>query len=276
MFSGFMMNAWEAGTVVAVVAGAVGFFVVLRGSVFPAHAIPNGAFAGAAGANLIGLNPLVGLGVFSLGAALGIGVLSRRGRRDVVTALALVMMLALGASFVSLSTQYEPEIFSLLFGEILGVNSSQIVVVATLGVVCIAAVGVLYRQLLLTSLAPEVAAARGLKPQSIETAFLVVVACATTMTVPVVGALLIFTLMVGPAAAARCFTDRTERALLGSLAIALVSVWMAIACSFETNWPVGFYVSLFSALWYGVGRAFGAVRNGSRVRSHRPAAVALG
>ena len=126
MFSGFMANAWEVATIVAVVAGVVGFFVVLRGSAFPAHAIPNGAFAGAAGANLIGVNPLIGLGVFSLGAALGIGSLGRRGRADVATALALVMMLALGAAFLSQSTEYEPQIFSLLFGEILGVSQSQI------------------------------------------------------------------------------------------------------------------------------------------------------
>ena len=133
MFSGFMANAWEVGTIVAIVAGVVGFFVVLRGSAFPAHAIPNGAFAGAAGANLIGINPLIGLGVFSLLAALGIGSLSRRGRADVVTALALVMMLALGAAFLSQSTEYEPQIFSLLFGEILGVSSSKILPVAVLG-----------------------------------------------------------------------------------------------------------------------------------------------
>lgn len=256
MFTGFMVNAWQVATIVAIVAGVVGFFVVLRGSAFPAHAIPNGAFAGAAGANLIAVNPLIGLGVFSLGAALGIGAMSRRGRPDAVTALALVMMLALGAAFLCLSTQYEPEIFSLLFGEILGVSSSQILPVAALGVVCITAVGVLYRRLLLTSIAPEIAAARGLRPQQIETAFLIVVACATTMTVPVVGALLVFTLMIGPPAAARCFTNRAERAMLGSVVIALLTVWMAIACSYETNWPVGFYVSVFSATWYDIGRGY--------------------
>ena len=137
MFSGFMVNAWEVGTIVAIVAGVVGFFVVLRGSAFPAHAIPNGAFAGAAGANLIGINPLVGLGVFSLLAALGIGSLGRRGKADVATALVLVMMLALGAAFLSQSTEYEPQIFSLLFGEILGVSSSKILPVAILGLVSV-------------------------------------------------------------------------------------------------------------------------------------------
>jgi zinc/manganese transport system permease protein len=263
MFSGFMVNAWLVATVVALVAGVVGFFVVLRGSAFQAHAIPNGAFAGAVGANLIGVSPLIGLGVFSLAAALGIGRLSRRGRSDVVTALALTMMLALGAAFISQSTQYEPQIFSLLFGEILGVSSSQVLPVAVLGAVCVLAVAVLYRRLLMTSIAPEIAAARGLRPERVETAFLVVLACSTTMTVPVVGAFLIFALMIGPPAAARCFSNRPEIALLGSVVIALVTVWASLACSYSTNWPVGFYVGVFSAAWFGLGRTYSYL---SRVR----------
>jgi zinc/manganese transport system permease protein len=256
MFSGFMANAWEIATIVAIVAGVVGFFVVLRGAAFPAHAIPNGAFAGAAGANLIGINPLIGLGVFSIGAALGIGKLGRRGRADAVTALTLVMMLALGAAFLSQSTQYEPQIFSLLFGEILGVSSSEILPVALLGLACVTAVGVLYRRLMLTSIAPEIAEAKGLRPHRVEIIFLLIVACATTMTVPVVGALLIFTLMIGPPAAARCFTDKPGLAMLASVLIALVTIWLAIASAYETNWPVGFFVGAFSAAWYGLGRCY--------------------
>ncbi|MGD0691761.1 MAG: metal ABC transporter permease [Acidimicrobiales bacterium] len=274
MFSGFMWNAWEVGTMVAIVGGVVGFFVVLRGSSFPAHAIPNGAFAGAAGANLMGINPLIGLGVFSFAAALGIGGLARRGRADAVTALALVMMLALGAAFLSLSTQYEPQIFSLLFGEILGVSSSEIAPVIVLGAVCIIAVAVLYRPLLLASIAPDVAAARGLRPQRLEIAFLIVIACATTMTVPVVGALLIFTLMIGPSAAAQCFTNRAGRAIVGSVAIALLTIWMALACAYESNWPVGFYVSVFSAVWYGVGRGYAAWNTGLRNARATPVTTA--
>jgi zinc/manganese transport system permease protein len=258
MFSGFMANAWEIGTIVAVVAGVVGFFVVLRGAAFAAHAIPNGAFAGAAGANLIGVNPLIGLGVFSACAALGIGKLGRRGRADAVTALALVMMLALGAAFLSQTTEYEPQIFSLLFGEILGVSSSEIWPVAILGLVCIIAVGVFYRRLMLTPIVPEIAEAKGIGPYRVEIIFLLIVACATTMTVPVVGALLIFTLMIGPPAAARCFTDRPGLAVLGSVLIALFTIWLAIASAYETDWPVGFYVGAFSATWYGIGRAYAA------------------
>jgi zinc/manganese transport system permease protein len=269
MFSGFMENAWIIGSIVAVVAGVVGFFVVMRGAAFSAHAIPNGAFAGAAAANLIGINTLVGLGAFSLAAALGIGKLSRRGRADAVTALALMLMLALGAAFLSQSTQYEPQIFSLLFGEILGVSAGQIWPVAALGAICILAVAVFYRQLLLTAIAPDMAAARGLRPERIEMIFLVVLACATTMTVPVVGALLIFTLMIGPPAAARSFSDRALVALGLSVVMALITIWAALACSFTTNWPVGFYVGSFSAAWFVIGRLYVALRKTRGARQFR-------
>jgi len=267
VFAGFMMNAWTIATIVAVVGGVVGFFVVLRGSAFPAHAIPNGAFAGAAGANLVGVNPLVGLAAFSLLAAIGIGAFGRRGRHDVVTALALVVMLALGALFLSRSTEYEPEIFSLLFGEVLGVTTTEILPVAALGLTCITAVAVLYRRLMLSSIVPEIAEARGLQRHRIEMSFLVVIAVATAMTVPVVGALLIFSLMIGPPAAARSLTDRPGVAMALSVVLALVTVWAAIASSYLSNWPVGFFVGSFSALCYGAGRAW-AHRREHRVGVH--------
>lgn len=256
----FMINAWIVATIVAVIAGVVGFFVVLRGSAFQAHAIPNGAFAGAAGASLIGVNTLVGLGVFSILAALGIGALGRRGRHDVVTALALVLMLALGALFLSQTTEYEPEIFALLFGEVLGVSANEILPVAVLGVACIAAVSVMYRPLMLSSVVPEIGEARGVMGKRMEMAFLCVLALATAMTVPVVGALLIFSLMIGPPAAARSFTARPPLAIGLSVVIALLTVWAAIAISFETDWPIGFFVGVLSAVAYGAGRVWSAWR----------------
>ena len=214
MFSGFMTNAWIVATIVAVIAGVVGFFVVLRGAAFPAHAIPNGAFAGAAGAALLGVNALVGLGVFAVLAALGIGRLGRRGRHDVVTALALVMMLALGAAFLSHTTEYAPEIFALLFGEVLGVSATEILPVVGLAVACLAAVA--------RALPPTPARRRSCPrspkpgacgPTAWRWASSCVLALATAMTVPVVGALLIFSLMIGPPAAARSFTSRPPLAI---------------------------------------------------------------
>ncbi len=255
-----MVNAWIVASIVALVAGVVGFFTVMRGSAFVAHAIPNGSFAGAAGASLIGASTLVGLGVFSLAGALGIGVLSRRGRQDAVTALALVMMLALGALFLSQSEEYAPAVYSLLFGEVLGIASNEIAPTAILGGACILAVTILYRPLLLSSVLPDAGEARGISAFRMEMCFLLVIALATTMTVPVVGTLLIFSLMIGAPAAARSFTDRPLLAMALSVATALLIVWIAIAASYETNYPVGFFVGSASAVSYTVGRLWGASR----------------
>ncbi len=267
VFSGFMINAWIAATIVAAVGGAVGFFVVLRGSAFVAHAIPNGSFAGAAAANLIGVNAIIGLGVFSLFGALGIGLLGRRGRHDVATALTLVFMLGLGALFLSFSVEYAPEIYSLLFGEVLGISTTELAPTAGLAIACLATLALLYRPLLLSSILPEGAQARGVAPFRIELGFLVVVALATTMTVPVVGTALIFSLMIGAPAAARAFTNRPHLAIALSVGLALAVVWAAIAISYETNWPVGFFVGVLSAASYAAGRAWTFTLNRLQARA---------
>jgi zinc/manganese transport system permease protein len=254
MFASFMVNAWIVATLVAVVGGAVGFFIVMRGSAFVAHAVPNGSFAGAAAATLVGVNVLYGLAVFSLGGALGISLLSRRGRSDVATALTLVFLLGLGALFLSLGDQYAPAVYSLLFGEVLGISDSQLAPTIGLSILCLLALACVFRPLLLASALPQNA---GVK--RIDLLFLALVALATTMTVPVVGTTLIFSLLIGPAAGARALTDRPGRALVLSVVFALLTVWIAIAASFQSGWPVGFYVGAVSAGWYLAGRAYTAV-----------------
>ena len=272
MFSSYLLNTWTVATIAAVVAGVVGFFIVLRGAAFVADAVPQGAFAGAAGASLLGINTLIGLGVFALIGALSIGWLGRRGRHDVATALALVVMLGLGALFLSMSTEYAPEIYSLLFGELFGVGTAEVLPVAVLGAVSVVAIIVLYRPLMLTSVMPELAEARGVSSFRIELCFLVVVALATSMTLPVVGALLIFSLMIGPPAAARSITSRPYLAMSLSVVFALVTVWAAIALSLGSNWPVGFFVGSFGACWYAAGRGWAAWRSRRVVRDDgRPA-----
>ena len=262
-----MMNTWIAATAVAVIAGVVGFFAVLRGSTFAAHAIPNGAFAGAAGADLLGLNSLVGLAVFSVAGALGIAALSRRARHDVATALTFVMMLGVGALFVGWSTEYAAEAYSLLFGEVFGVSSDQVLPIVAFGIVAIAAIIVMFRPLMLSSAMPEVAEARGLSGPRMELGFLLVMALATSMTVPVVGALLMFSLMIGPAAAARAVTARPMLAMTLSVAIALVTVWIGIVVSYHTNWPLGFFVGVIGAGFFLLGRGWAGARRWLVVRT---------
>lgn len=264
MFSGLMLNTWIAASVVAVIAGITGFFAVLRGQTFAAHAIPNGAFAGAAGASLLGINVIWGLVVFAVGGALGIGALGaegrgRKARNDVVTALALVLMLGLGALFVSISSQYAEETYSLLFGEVFGVSRSEVLPILGLGVAAAVAIGAAFRPLMLTSALPEVAEARGVSTRRADLYFLIVMALATSMTVPVVGALLMFSLMIGPAAAARSVTARPGAAMALSVVIALATVWLSIALSYQTNWPLGFFVGTIGAAFYLIGLAARAV-----------------
>jgi len=267
VFSSFMTNAWISGSVVATLSGALGFFVVLRGASFAAHAIPNGAFAGAAGANLVGVNPLFGLVTFALAAALGIGASSRHVRNDVATALSLVLMLALGAAFLTLSTQYEAGMTSLLFGEILGVSTSEIVPVVILGVLCLATVAMLFRPMLFSSVAPAMAEVRGVRVAVIETVFMVALALSTALTVPVVGALLTFALMVGPPAAARLVSTRPGRSFALSIALALVTVWVSIACSYTFNLPIGFFVGTGGAVLFLAARVWNARRTRRGVRN---------
>ncbi len=256
MFSGLMLNTWIAASLVAVIAGITGYFAVLRGSTFAAHAIPNGAFAGAAGASLLGINVIWGLAVFAVGGALGLGALGdRKARHDVVTALTLVVMLGLGALFVSVSSQYAEETYALLFGEVFGVSRGELLPIGGLGIAAAVAIGVAFRPLMLTSALPEVAAARGVSTRRVELYFLIVMALATSMTVPVVGALLMFSLMIGPAAAARSVTARPGVAMALSVAIALATVWLSIALSYQTNWPLGFFVGVIGAGFYLVGLA---------------------
>ncbi|MFZ2035157.1 MAG: metal ABC transporter permease [Candidatus Dormiibacterota bacterium] len=264
MFSDLMLNAWGSASIVAIVAGVVGFFIVLRGSAFAAHALPNGAFAGAAGASLIGVDAIVGLAVFSVLGALTIAGLGRRARHDVATALVIVVMLGLGSLFLSMTTEYAPEIYSLLFGEVLGVSSSELVPIAVIGVICIVAVFLVYRPLMFSSVMPDVAEARGVGSGRMEVVFLLVVALTTTMAVPVVGALLIFSLLISPAAAARSFTDRPFTAMGLSVLIALGTVWSAIALAYLTNLPIGFFVCSIGAGTYAVGRGWAAWRRNRR------------
>jgi zinc/manganese transport system permease protein len=277
MFGPLMINTWIAATAVAVIAGVMGFFAVLRGSTFAAHAIPNGAFAGAAGASLLGLNPFAGLAVFSVAGALGIAGLSRRARNDVATALTFVMMLAVGALFVSWSSQYAQEAYSLLFGEVFGVSAGEVLPILALGGVSVVAIVVMFRPLLFSSALPEVAEARGIPARRMELVFLLVMALATSMTVPVVGALLMFSLMIGPAAAARALTARPALAMALSVGIALVTVWAGIAASYQSDWPLGFFVGVIGAGFFLAGRAYAALTRSARRpgNTFRPAARSL-
>ncbi len=261
MFAGFMLHTWLVATVVALVAGVVGLFVVVRGSAFAAHALPLGAFPGAAAATLLRLPPGVGLAAFALLGVAGIARLGRRGARDVATALTLVTLLGLGALCLSLTSEYSAAIYALLFGQVLGISARDVVVTFALGAVALAAAALLYRPLLLSSVSPDLAAAQGIAQGRMDLWFLGLLALATVMTLPVVGALLVFSLLVGPPAAARAVAGRPLAATFLSAGIALAIAWAAIALAYVSNWPVGFFVGTLCAAAYAAGRGAAAWRS---------------
>ena len=257
MFAAFMLHAWLVATMVAIVGGAVGFFVVARRAAFAAHALPLGAFPGAAAASLLGVSQLLGLVVFSALGVAAIARLQRGERREVASALWLALSLAVGTLLLGFSGQYVQSIYGLLFGEVLGISRGQLVGVAALSVVALSLLVLFARPLLLESLSEDLAAAAVGRSSRLDWVFLGILALSTAIAVPVVGALLVFSLMVGPASAARAFTDRPWRALAVSVALAVGTVWAAIALSYLSNWPVGFFVGVLSAACYVAGRLRG-------------------
>ncbi len=247
----FMRTAFVAGAMVAVVAGAVGYFLVLRAQTFAGHALSHVGFAGATGAVLLGLNPLWGLLAFTVAAGAGMGVLGERVKeRDVAIGVVLTLALGLGLLFLQFYTAYATQATALLFGNVLAVDPDTLWVLAGLGVGCLAALGVIARPLLFASLQPELAEARGVPVRRIGIAFLVIVSVAVAEAAQIVGVLLVFALMVGPAAAAGHLSRRVAPGILLSAGLALAITWISLALAFYTDWPTSFWICALSAAAY--------------------------
>ena len=239
----FMQHAFEAGTVIALVAGIVGYFVVLRRSSFAAHALSHAGFAGAAGAVLIGVNPLFGLLLFTSGGGLAMAALGKKAAsRDVQIGNVLAFMLGLGVLFISLYKGYATEAYSLLFGEILGISASNVVLTIVAGISILLLVAVLYRRLLFTSLDEEVAEAKGISMLGMNIVFMLLIAVAVSISVEVVGVLLIFALLVTPAAVAQQVTKRPLRGICVSVLTALLATWIGLFMSYYIPYPVSFFI----------------------------------
>jgi len=247
----FMQHAFEAGTLVAIVAGIVGYFVVLRRSSFAAHALSHIGFAGAAGAVLLGISPVIGLLAFTSVGGIGMTVLGpRASNRDVQIGTVLAFMLGLGVLFISLYTGYATEAYSILFGEILGISAIDVLVTATAALVILCAVAFVYRPLLFASLDEDVAEAKGLHMHMLGIVFMLLVALATSIAVQVVGVLLIFSLMVTPAAIAQRLAKRPWRAVVLSVIISLTATWLGLTVAFYEPYPVSFFITTIVFVLY--------------------------
>jgi zinc/manganese transport system permease protein len=247
----FMVHAFEAGTVVAIVAGAIGYFVVLRGSAFAAHALSHIGFAGAAGAVVLGLSPIVGLLAFTLGAGAAIGALGNRLRgRDVTIGIVLAWTLGLGVLFISLYRGYANEAYAILFGLILGISQNEVLVTVVAGVVTIAALVFVYRPLLFASVDEDLASAKGVPVTALSIAFMAILAVAVTEAVQVVGVLLIFALIVTPAAIAVRFTSRPAIAIAIGVGLSLAFTWLGLAIGYFSPHPVSFFITSIAFATY--------------------------
>jgi zinc/manganese transport system permease protein len=248
----FMRTAFAAGTVVAIVAGAVGYFLVLRNLTFAGHALSHVGFAGATGSVLLGVGPFWGLLAFTVVGGIGMGLLGDQLRgRDVAVGIILSMALGMGVLFLHLYTSYATQATTLLFGNVLGVSPDNLWDLSVLAVVTLAFLTAISRPLLFATLDPELAQAKGVSLRLIAVLFLVIVAIAVTEAVQIVGILLVFALMVGPAAAALRCTTRLRTGIALAVGLAVGETWLGITLAYVTDWPPSFWITLLSSAAYG-------------------------
>jgi zinc/manganese transport system permease protein len=249
----FMRNAFAATGIVAIVAGLVGYFLVLRGQTFAGHALSHIGFAGAAGAGLVGVAPIWGLLAFAAAAAVGIGTIGERlSRRDVAIGVVLAFALGLGLLFLHFYTAFATQATAILFGNVLAVSKPMLVTLAALAAATLAALAFVMRPLIFASLQPELAEAKGVPMRFVSTAFLVIVAVAVAESAQIVGVLLVFALMVGPPAAAQLLARRIGSGLALAAAFAVAVAWLGVAIAYFTDWPASFCIAALSAgLFFG-------------------------
>jgi zinc/manganese transport system permease protein len=245
----FMRTAFAASGVAAVLAGTVGFFLVLRGQTFAGHALAHAGFTGATGAALFGLSPFAGLLGFTFLTGVGMGLFGEKlAQRDVAIGMMLSLSLGLGLLFLHFYTTGATQAAALLFGNVLGVDSSafmNLVALAGLSLVALALIG---RPLVFASLQADLAEARGVPLRFVSAAFLGIVAAAVAECAQIVGVLLVFTLMVGPAAAAMNLTRRLSLGVALSAGLAIAEAWGGLTLAFYTDWPTSFWITALSGI----------------------------
>ena len=241
--SAFMRNGLIGGTLVALAAGLIGYFIIVRNTAFAAHALAHIGLPGATGAALLGLPVTLGLGVFCIGGALVIGALGKRADdREVATGTVLAFATGLGLFFNSLATKNSSTLTNVLFGNLLAITHEQLLTFAALLVILAATMVFVYRPLLFASVNAQVAEAKGIPVRALSVLFMALLGVAVTMAVQAVGTLLLFALVVTPAATAIMLTAQPVVAMAISTAISLVSVWAGVAISAIFNMPPSFLI----------------------------------
>jgi zinc/manganese transport system permease protein len=267
----FMVNALLAGTIVAVMAGLVGWMMVVRREAFAGHTLAMMAFPGASAAALIGVASAWGYFGFCAVAALVIGRLAGVGRgswSEESAAIGAVQASALAAGFlfVSLYGGVLGGLESLLFGNILGVSDGEVLVLGLVAVATLVALTVLGRPLLFASVDPDVASARGVPVRMLSSAFLLLLGLAVAATSQITGPLLVFALLVMPAATAQAITARPGVSLGLTVVLGLAVTWLGLGISYFSAYPAGFFISTISFGIYALVRIGAGARGALRSR----------
>ncbi|HEY1466558.1 MAG TPA: iron chelate uptake ABC transporter family permease subunit [Acidimicrobiales bacterium] len=259
----FMVNAFRAGTIVAVLAGVIGWFMVLRKQSFAGHTLAVVGFPGAAGATLLGIGALYGYFTFCVAAAVGIALLpSARGRgfseENAITGTIGAFFLACGFLFISLYKGFLEGVNSLLFGSFLGITNQQVVVLAVVAAVGLGAMALMGRPLLFASIDGDVAQARGVPVRALGVAFLILLGMAAAEASQITGSLLVFALLVMPPATAQRLTTRPVSSLALTVGIGLLVTWLGLAAAYYSPYPIGFWVTTFAFAAYLLSHLAGA------------------
>src|SRR6185437_1905292 len=252
-----MLNALRAGTIVAVLAGVIGYFMVLRRQAFAGHSLAVVGFPGAAGATLLGISPVLGYFGFCAAGALLIAALpgggraiGNRGEESAVIGTLQAFALACGFLFVSLYQGFLSSLNDLLFGTITGVSDGQVLVLLSVGLACLAVLLVIGRPLLFASVDPTVARGHGVPVRLLSAAFLLLLGLAVAGISQITGSLLVFALLVAPAATAARLTARPALGIALSVLIAVLVSWLGEAIAFYSPYPIGFWVTTLAFAGY--------------------------
>ena len=276
-----MVNAYRAGTIVAVLAAVVGWFMVLRRQTFAGHTVALSGFPGAAAAVYLGVSASWGYFGFCVGAGAVIAALARNGKggmaeESALTGVVQSFTLACGMLFVALYKGFLNGVNSLLFGSFLGVTPGDIAVLAAVAVAVLAVVAVIGRPLLFASIDPAVADARGVPSRALGVLFLVLLGATTAEVSQITGSLLVFALLVMPAATAQRLSARPAASLLLSVVFALAVTWFGLGAAYFSPYPIGFWITTFAFGCYLLANVYGFVarRRGTGRRRIAEAAVA--
>lgn len=277
----FMVNALRAGTIVAVLAGVLGWFMVLRRQAFAGHTLAIVSFPGAAGAILIGISATVGYFTAAIAAALAIAAVPRslggraRSGESALIGTVQAFALAAGALFVSLYGGFLNGLTSLLFGSFLGISSGQVLTLLVMALLALAGLAVIGRPLFFATVDPDVAEARGVPVRLLSSLFLVMLGCAAAEVSQITGALLVFALLVMPAATAQQITVRPALSLVLTIVIGLVTVWLGLGIAFYSIYPVGFFITTFGFAGYVLASGWRLARGRWRQAAGRDGALAV-